>query len=616
MDDFERGTDLSVKGEFRRGTNRNENKLPTEEQRDCTTEKFCSSLHVPLRDNYTKGVGSDVYTSTDDCTPVYKNIKSVEEQGGCTSKKSSLELSVPLHEKSNKDSDGNICTSIYDYATEYGKNISTNAQGGCTTGNYPLNLYVPLQDGNIKDIPEIIQASMYNSAATVDIGRRLYENEFYSHRKQLTRNGVRNKLISNSIFEVYGLKMARNSENRIDWITNAVLNCRYKFLKKSKMEGKMPDGTPSKVEFDFESGCTSTSTPKVKVPQDQEAQEVEMEAAGAVGGLERSAGGTSTPRSPKPLGVIIDELENVGFIHHVNMHDEAEFSSETSSILDDIIKVMNDAKLSMMCSNWAEPDPDLEGSIMEILDGLVLHTSLDLEQHLHGWRLDSFDRIGGPGTLRGIWSKLKILKQVVGVKRKLTESLGSDDTSSTDKESIRKFISDNQAEQDSEAWLGAVCELFSQLNLSGDDSGRNMLQGVDVEPQVGSEPDIEGLRLEEHKELVLLADGTMLRRDIDDSINTDDIPELSSSSSSTASSTGTIWGFNGGLEGGRVVEHTWVESQWKAPKVELDEVEQGEFYTMGVRYMDDIALRGLNLTYGGTFGVDEMEPNDELGVSH
>ena len=122
--------------------------------------------------------------------------------------------------------------------------------------------------------------------------------------------------------------------------------------------------------------------------------------------------------------------------------------------------------------------------------------------------------------------------------------------------------------------------------------------------------------MEEHKELVLLADGTMLRRDIDDSINTDDIPELSSSSSSTASSTGTIWGFNGGLEGGRVVEHTWVESQWKAPKVELDEVEQGEFYTMGVRCRDDIALRGLNLTYGGTFGVDEMEPNDELGVSH
>ena len=68
------------------------------------------------------------------------------------------------------------------------------------------------------------------------------------------------------------------------------------------------------------------------------------------------------------------------------------------------------------------------------------------------------------------------------MKRKLTESLGSDDTSSTDKESIRKFISDNQAEQDSEAWLGAACELFSQLNLSGDDSGRNMLQGVDVEP--------------------------------------------------------------------------------------------------------------------------------------
>ena len=65
---------------------------------------------------------------------------------------------------------------------------------------------------------------------------------------------------------------------------------------------------------------------------------------------------------------------------------------------------------------------------MEILDGLVLHTSLDLEQHVQGWRLDSFDKIGGPGTLRGIWSKLKTVKQVVGVKHKLTESLSSDDT--------------------------------------------------------------------------------------------------------------------------------------------------------------------------------------------
>ena len=135
-----------------------------------------------------------------------------------------------------------------------------------------------------------------------------------------------------------------------------------------------------------------------------------------------------------------------------------------------------------------------------------------------------------------------------------------------------------------------------------------MLQGVDVEPQVGSEPDIKGLRLEEHGDLVVLADGTVLRRDINDSINTEDIPELSSSSSSTASSTGTIWGFSGGMEGGRVVEHNWVESQWKAPKIGVDEVEHDGFYTMNLRYMDDIALRALSLTHGGTVDADMWNP--------
>ena len=89
----------------------------------------------------------------------------------------------------------------------------------------------------------------------------------------------------------------------------------------------------------------------MRVHQDNEEQVVDLNEIGAVGGVERSASGTGTPRSPKPLGAILDELENVGFISHVNMHDEEEFSSETSSILDEIVKVMNDAELSMMCSN-------------------------------------------------------------------------------------------------------------------------------------------------------------------------------------------------------------------------------------------------------------------------
>ena len=72
------------------------------------------------------------------------------------------------------------------------------------------------------------------------------------------------------------------------------------------------------------------------------------------------------------------------------------------------------------------------------------------------------------------------------------------------------------------------------------------------------------------KEMVVLSDGTVLRRGVDDSINTEDLPDLSSSSTRSASSTGTIWGCSRGMRGGKVLEHSWIESQWKAPKSVLD----------------------------------------------
>ena len=82
-----------------------------------------------------------------------------------------------------------------------------------------------------------------------------------------------------------------------------------------------------------------------------------------------------------------------------------------------------------MCSNWDQPDPDLEQYVVECMDGLVLHTSFELEEHLHSWRLDYFDKIGGAGTLRDVWARIKNLKQVVGIKRKLTDSLSSEEVS-------------------------------------------------------------------------------------------------------------------------------------------------------------------------------------------
>ena len=54
-----------------------------------------------------------------------------------------------------------------------------------------------------------------------------------------------------------------------------------------------------------------------------------------------------------------------------------------------------------MCDDWNNSDPDLEKSIVDRLEGIYLHTSFEFEHHLEGWKLNTFDHIGGPGTLRG-----------------------------------------------------------------------------------------------------------------------------------------------------------------------------------------------------------------------
>ena len=73
-------------------------------------------------------------------------------------------------------------------------------------------------------------------------------------------------------------------------------------------------------------------------------------------------------------------------------------------------------------------DPVLEDTFAELVDGIVNNPGQipdiikdklsGLEEILTQW---SFDKIGGPGTLRGIWAKLKELQKVAGVKRKLTD---------------------------------------------------------------------------------------------------------------------------------------------------------------------------------------------------
>ena len=90
-------------------------------------------------------------------------------------------------------------------------------------------------------------------------------------------------------------------------------------------------------------------------------------------------------------------------------------------MIEHIVRVMNETEKSLVV-HWDGSDPNLEESIMEVLEGVVVQTSLELEEHL-GWKLSMFDRIGGTGTLREIWLQLKSLKQVMGKNSKFPYSV-------------------------------------------------------------------------------------------------------------------------------------------------------------------------------------------------
>ena len=152
---------------------------------------------------------------------------------------------------------------------------------------------------------------------------------------------------------------------------------------------------------------------------------------------------TSRPKDPRngrdcPRGFdqLLEELEGVRTVPKIRAETEhIEFEAETSSMIEHIIRIMNETEKSMIM-NWEGSDPNLEYSIMEVLEGVVVQTSLELEEHL-GWRLCMIDRIGGAGTLREVWLRLKSLRQVVGIKRKLSDSSISSDLSQEERVELR-----------------------------------------------------------------------------------------------------------------------------------------------------------------------------------
>ena len=102
-----------------------------------------------------------------------------------------------------------------------------------------------------------------------------------------------------------------------------------------------------------------------------------------------------------------------------------EFDSDSSSIIIEICAMIDEAEATNELLEAS--DPVIENTFAELVD-IVVSNPGQIPELIkdkisgieHALTQDSFDKIGGPGTLRGIWARLEELRRVAGVKRKLT----------------------------------------------------------------------------------------------------------------------------------------------------------------------------------------------------
>ena len=117
-------------------------------------------------------------------------------------------------------------------------------------------------------------------------------------------------------------------------------------------------------------------------------------------------------------------------------------------------------------SGWPEgPDPDLEESLLETVEGVLFNNSFQFVDRMVGWSQDLFDRVGGPGTLRELWRRLKVLRQVSGLKRKLSSSMSSIELES-DASEASELLNASLNEHNTADWIEQASELIRRLGLS------------------------------------------------------------------------------------------------------------------------------------------------------
>ena len=130
----------------------------------------------------------------------------------------------------------------------------------------------------------------------------------------------------------------------------------FNSLTKIKMD--MSSGTP----FKFSPEEASTSTPKDG--------RIRVESSGTDGVDSGRLG------SPRMIGEILDEVEEIRTVGDIRADtQDIEFEAETSSMIEHIIRIMNETEKSVIM-HWDGSDPNLEDYIMEVLEGVVVQTSL------------------------------------------------------------------------------------------------------------------------------------------------------------------------------------------------------------------------------------------------
>ena len=114
-----------------------------------------------------------------------------------------------------------------------------------------------------------------------------------------------------------------------------------------------------------------------------------------------------------------------------------EFDSTTSSVIEEMLELISRIEQS---GSWASgSDPDLEMSFVGLVSELTFNNVFQVEDSLservkiHGQEDNMcggggnwLNSVGGSMTLNKIWSILKEVDRVIGVKRKLSDSLTTD----------------------------------------------------------------------------------------------------------------------------------------------------------------------------------------------